>query len=278
MANPVLAQLVDAAITIQAAQAIAIGDLIGINTSGEWVLADASTPSMFAQFVAIEDGVRAGAIYEVKVSKRAYFSDADFPYTAGGRYYLSETAGAHTATRPTTDGALIQIVGRAISTSVIYIGLETPKLQTVFVPPSAYDTTGEPGLGITDAGWAGPSPDATNGEIVLTQPFRVPGNAIGSAPVNAKLVFNSIGASGATIAITSVGAYDGASNVQATDTASTTDWEQADTDNILLTVVVTTVMDAMWAPGRNIQVKVTVTTITGDALFLGMWLEYEVAP
>ena len=276
MANPVLAQLVDAAITIQAAAAVAIGDLVGINTSGEWVLADASTPSMYAQFVAIEDGVRSDAIYNVRVTKRAYFSDADFPYTAGGRQYLSETAGAHTATRPTTDGALIQIIGRAVSTSVVYIELVAPKLETIFVPPAAYDTTGEPGLGVTDAGWSGPSPDATNGEVVTTQPFRVPGNAIGSAPLKAKLALDSTGASGATLAITSVGAYDGASNVQATDTATATDWEQADTDNIILTVDVASVMDAMWAPGRNIQVKLTVTTITGDALFLGMWLEYEV--
>lgn len=39
--------------------------------------------------------------------------------TAGAIYYASETAGAYTATAPTTSGAIIRIIGTAESTTVL---------------------------------------------------------------------------------------------------------------------------------------------------------------
>lgn len=275
MANPVLSQLVDPAITIQASAAVVIGDLVGLNTSSQWVLADASTPSMYAQFVAVADGVQADQFYEVSVSKRAYFTDADFPYTAGDRQYLSATAGAHTATRPTTGGDLIQIVGKAVSTNLVYFDIKSPTLVNAYVPRDILDTSSEPGLGTADAGWA--AAQLTAVETAYTSPFRVPHNCCSGA-LKAKLVFDSVNASAGDLDVTVVGAYDGASNVQDTGTAITAgDWEQADTDNIMLTMDISSCLDAgLFTPGRTFQVFLDPDGITGAAQFLGMWLEFEV--
>lgn len=275
MANPVLSQLVDAAVTIQCSEAITIGDLIGINTSNQWVKADADTPSMYAQFVATADGVQADQVYEVAATKRAYFTDADFPYTQGARQYLSSSAGAHTATRPTTDGAVIQIVGKALSTNLIYIDIKTPTLVNAFVGRNILDTSSEPGLGTADVGWA--AAQLTGTEAAYTDVFRVPHNCCSGA-LKAKLVFDSVNASVGDLDVTVVGAYDGASNVQDTGTAiEAGDWEQTDADNIMLTMDISSCLDAgLFTPGRTFCVFLDPDGITGAAQFLGMWLEFEV--
>ena len=275
MADPVLNQLVDAAITIPSTVSCSIGDPMAINSSGAWVKADASDPSLYAQGVCVTDGKQADQIYQVDISKRAYISDADFPYTMNARQYLSETAGAHTETRPTTAGALIQVLGRAVATNIVYFDIKSPRLENAYVGVSAYDTTAEPGLGVTDAGWAGPGIDGA-GELVMTQPWRVPHNCCSGALV-ADLVFDSVNASAADIDVTVVGGYDGASNVQDTGTGITAgDFDQADTDNIILTMDITTVLDSgLFTPGRTFQVLVDADGMTGEAVFLGMHLEYE---
>lgn len=274
MADPALNQLVDAAVSIQSTVACSIGDLLAINSSGNWVAADASTASLFAQGVCVSDGVQSDQIYEVDISKRAYISDADIPYTKNARQYLSATALGHTETRPTTDGDLIQIVGRAISTSIVYFDIKSPWLENAYVPRDPLDTTSEPGLGAADAGWAGATMTAV--ETAYTSPFRVPHNCC-SAILYAKLVFDSINASAGDIDVTVVGAYDGASNVQDTGTGITAgDWEQADTDDIILTVDVSSCLDTgLWTPGRTFQLFIDPDGITAEAHFLGMWLEYE---
>jgi len=274
MADPALNQLVDAAVTVRSTVACSIGDLLAINSSGVWVAADASTASLFAQGVCVTDGVQSDQIYEVSISKRAYISDADIPYTMNARQYLSATAAGHTETRPTTDGDLIQIVGRAISTSIVYFDIKSAWLENAYVPRDLLDTSSEPGIGTADAGWA--AAQLTAVETAYTSPFRVPHNCC-SAILKANLVFDSINASAGDLDITVVGAYDGASNVQDTGTAiEAGDWAQTDADNIMLSVDISTVLDTgLWTPGRTFQVYLNPGGITGAAGFIGMWLEYE---
>ena len=276
MADPVVNQIVDTAITIESSVACSIGDLMAINSSGNWVKAIATTPSLYAQGVCVTDGALVGQMYQVKITKRAYISDADFPYTTNARQYLSETAGAHSANRPDTDGSLVQIVGRAISTTIVYFDIKSPTLKNSYIPRDGYDTTGEPGLGATDAGWAGPQIDAA-AELTFTQPFRVPHNCC-SPILKAVMLFDSINVSVLDTDITVVGAYDGASNVQDTGTSLIgQDFDDADADNVIQSIDVAAALDTgLWTPGRNFQMKIDPDTITNDMLFLGMWVEYEV--
>jgi len=277
MANPVVNQLVDAAITIESTVSCSIGDLMAVNSSGLWVKAIATTPSLYAQGVCVTDGALSDQMYQVTISRRAYISDADFPYTTNARQYLSETAGAHTATRAATNGSLVQVVGRALSSALTYFDIRSPRLVNTYLKRDPLDTSGEPGLGAADAGWAGASLTGAT-EAIYVSPFRVPHNCC-SAILKANLVWDSINASAADIDVTVVGAYDGASNVQDTGTTITAgDWAQTDADNIILTMDVSTVLDTgLWTPGRTFQVFVDPDGCTNDAHFLGMWLEYEVA-
>lgn len=262
-------------VTLYTAITCMAGNLLAHNGTG-WVLADANTPATLSA-KAIACDTQTTAAGKVRVTREAFVEDDPATYTQNSLLYLSATPGAMTHTAPTTDGDLHQVVGVALSTGLAHVKINPPYLQYMSVAPSAYDTTGEPGLGVTDAGWAGPSPDAEDGEIVFTQPFRVPKNCV--ALNAARLFFNSTAASVLVAAITSVGAYKGASNVQVTGTATATDWEQDDADNIIYSVEIKTgtALDAtMVTPGRIIQIKATMTTLTaGDALFLGGELVFQ---
>ena len=262
-------------VTLYTAITCVAGNLLAHNGTG-WVLADANTPAtLSAKAIAIQ--TQSEAAGKVNVCREALVEDLDAPWTQNSLLYLSATAGAMTHTAPTTDGDLIQVVGVALSTSLAHVKINPPKLVYMSIAPSAYDTTGEPGLGVTDAGWAGPSPDSSDGETVFTQPFRVPRNCV--ALDQARLFFNSTGGTVLAAVFTSVGAYKGASNVQVTGTATATDWEQDDTDNIIYSVEIKTgtALDAtMVTPGRIIQLLATMTTMTaGDALFLGGELVFQ---
>ena len=98
---------------------IPAGDMVYFDGT-DWELADASDNTKYAEGIAVE-AVSAG---EVGVFCRsAIIIDIDAPYTQGDQYYLSETAGDLTATRPTTAGSLRQLVGFGVSTSEVYMDI-----------------------------------------------------------------------------------------------------------------------------------------------------------
>ncbi len=114
------------------------GDLLAYNGSA-WVKADADTPAtLFARAICMES-VQAGASasYAMPVCMEAMLFDTDAPYTVGASYFLSGTAGAHTATRPTS--GLRQVVGVAVSTSSLRMSIKVP--MEVSVPFILAETT-----------------------------------------------------------------------------------------------------------------------------------------
>jgi hypothetical protein len=263
MAYPVIVEDAEKVAQLTLAASVQMGDLLGYNSG--WVKADADA-IYFAQWVALSDGVSGQTI---KAAKKCVLMDLDAPYTANVPYYLSTTAGAITATRPTTGGVLRQVVGYAIDTYRVLIDIQTPKEFELFITPDTLDTTGEPGLGAADTGWAGPQVDAAAETVYFKG--RLPENLVGSVKI-AKVVLNSINGSAADLDFSIVGGYDGAANNQDTGTAiTTTDWEQDDTDNILLTVDVSALFDAgFWLPGRNFCVLSDPDGITADVTVLGL--------
>lgn len=244
---------------------VAQGDLLA-HDGTNWVKADADAATyLYAQWIAMEAGVSGD---EIQACKKCTLFDDDAPYTADAAYYASGTAGGITATRPATAGDLIQVVGRGVSTKRVALEVLDPKEFELFIPPDVYDTTGEPGLGTTDAGWVGPQMDAA-GELVFFK-GRLPSGLIGSIAM-ARVLFNSINASAFDNDVTIVGAYDGAANDQDTGTAITAgDWNE-DADNKLLYQNVAACFDTdFYKPGRNFCVKMDPDGITNDANVVGL--------
>ena len=236
-----------------------------------WVHADASdaATNLYAQYIAMQSGVSGDVI---KGCKGCVLYDADAPFgSANATQYVSATAGAITSTRPTADGDVIQVIGRSISTSLARVDIKAPEEWEVFLPAHTYDTTGETGLGTTDAGWVGPQVDAAAEKTYAIG--RFPSGLIGALSV-AQGVWNSINGSAFDNDVTVVGAYDGASNVEDTGAAITAgDWTQADTDNIIYTQDVSACFDADFLKaGRNFCLLNDPDGITGDAQFLGLYL------
>ena len=248
------------------------GDLIGYNSG--WTLADAGVGTIYyAEYVALE-GVVGDGTKTFPAAKNVVMYDADAPYTARTVQYLSATAGEIAETRPGRGvGNLIQQVGFTTSDSEIHVQLAYPKEFEIFLTPDTYDGTGEPGLGTADAGWCGPQVDGA--EAVYFK-GRLPESIVGSI-IQARLVLDSINASGADIDLSIVGAYDGtsggaAANTQDTGTAiTTTDWDQTDADNKILTVDVSALFDAgFYLPGRSFSVFLDTQSMSGDFMVIGL--------
>ena len=103
--------------------AVAAGDLVYFDGT-DWELADASDNTKFAEAVAVS-AYEAGDVGNVCLS--GILVDIDAPYTQGSAYYLSETAGAITATRPTTAASLRQVCGFGLSTSELRLEVSAPR-------------------------------------------------------------------------------------------------------------------------------------------------------
>jgi len=259
-------------ITVASSVVVKRGNLIGLDSSGYATLADAdAATNELAQYVALDDGDGNDSTKNlINACRRCTFYDLDAPYTVDTAQYLSGTAGATTETRPATNGDLIQVVGRSIDTYNARIEIEPPKEWEMFVTPDTLDTTGEPGLGAVDTGWAGPQIDAA-GETVYFK-GRLPSGLVGSITV-ARVVYNSINGSALDMDASIVGAYDGGTNNQDTGTAITAgDWN-ADTDNLLLYQDVSALFDSgFYKPGRNFCVLLDPDAITNDATVIGLYL------
>ncbi|MCD6327960.1 hypothetical protein J7M28_10475 [bacterium] len=101
-------------------------ELMHISSDGKAVLADASSGVAreghgFAAMRGYETNERGTLVRTGKVS--GVTDDSDSALTAGAIYYLSETAGGITDTKPTSDGAVVQVVGVAASASELNISI-----------------------------------------------------------------------------------------------------------------------------------------------------------
>ena len=258
-------------VTLYTGVSCAAGNLLAHNGTG-WVLADPSTPAtLSAKAVAL---YAAAAGDKVLACREVMIEDEDTSaYTQNARQYLGNTAGSISETAPSTDGDLIQVVGTAITTNLIHVVIEPPRLEYAYLARDDYDGTAQLGAGLADSGWAGPQVDGA--EACYVQPFRVPENCIGL--VEAKLAMNSISATGGDLDVDVVGAYAGASNVQDLGTSfDAGDWAQDDADDIIYTCDISTVLDeGLFTPGRIFQVLFdSDAPAGGDYTFLGCFLSY----
>lgn len=240
--------------------------LIGHDGTG-WIQADASAATRaFARFIACEPG-KGGD--EIRVCKRATFFDSAAPYTALSPLYCSgATPGAVTHTRPAVAKDVVQIVGEAVTTEEARIEIAVPKEYEKFFPRDVYDTTSEPGLGKIDAEY---SVAEVAGVETVYVTGHFPPNIVGDI-IKAQLLFSSVNASALDLDITGISCYIGQANTGDTGTPIVAgDVEQADADNIIMSMDVAALMDSgFYVPDGVFCLKLDPDAITGALGFIGL--------
>jgi len=138
----------------------------------DWELADADDATKYAEAIAISR-------YEIGQTgafcRSCIIKDIDASsYTQGDQYFLSATVGTISATRPTTAGNLVQVLGFGLSTTELYIDIPPVKEETLWV-----DTVyAEGSAAVTvDGDWGGLSMTAAADAAHGTQMF--PDNCVG---------------------------------------------------------------------------------------------------
>ena len=244
---------------------VTAGDIVYF-AGTDWELAAASAHTTFGEAIA----VNTYASGDVGVlCTGGVLVDTDAPYTQGAAMYLSETAGAITATIPTTNAALKQVVGFAISTSTVRVNVRIPSYQNQFFPVSAYDTSGEPGLGVVTDGWPGPGLDGASETAYIVG--RFPDNFVELEM--ARVVTSNTASSAVDYDFTVAAGYDNASNAQDTGTAITASTsETTPADNLLVTFDVSAALDSgLQGPGRNFSILIDPDGVGGgEQQILGM--------
>lgn len=250
------------------------GDLLGYSSG--WVRADADTAAyIYAQYIAMEHLVGDGS-KTIKACRRCTLSDRDAPFTVNTAQYVSGTVGEITETRPETDGDLIQVVGRALSATVVALEIEQPKEFEMFWSPDIYCTSSNPGLGGVDDGWAGPQMTSTETAYFKG---RLPSGIVGDISI-ARAIYNSNNASAGNLDFDIVGAYDGAAGSPAANNQDlgpggidAQDWVQTDADNVVLWVDVSTLFDSgFYKPARSFCILHDPNGLSGEAQIIGLYI------
>lgn len=250
------------------------GDVIAHNGTG-WVQADASdaVTNLYAQYIAMESG-ESGAI--IPGCKSCVLVDADAPYTANATQYVSATAGAITETRPTTNGDVIQVIGRSSDTKSVNIDIRAPReveeklLSVLNLQNSVFEVHVADG---TTNEWAGADVDAAAVGAVFVG--RMPAGMVG-APLAADLIVDSQAGTALDLDFTYVAAYDGTANTGdagATQTGVTT--TTTTTNDTIHKASCVTGMDADFAKA-GINFGVAVDPDAGDFIPLFLYMRYLV--
>ena len=103
-------------LTAATGNTFAAGDVAVVGSTGDMILADASAESTCKGpvFLALE---AISATTSGTFMRLGRYTTTGL--TAGSEYYVSETAGDYTTTRPSTAGTIVRPIGMAISTTVL---------------------------------------------------------------------------------------------------------------------------------------------------------------
>lgn len=254
------------------------GDLLAHNGTN-WVQADATdaATNLYAQYLAMQGGASGT---KIKGCKGCVLYDADTPYTANGTIYTSGTAGAHTQTRPAVDGDVIQVVGRAISTTEARFDIKAPEEVDVFYQTGPFNrlasgnTDSETiAVDATTDEWVGAEADQVAVAAVFAGWF--PSNMIGN-PLVAELVCNQQNSTAIDLDVTYVRAYVGATNTgDAGATQTSLTGGTTATDNLIQKVSIIDGMDADFSKA-GAAFSLSVDVDAGDFLLIGLHMRYLV--
>ena len=244
--------------------AVTAGDMVYFDGT-DWELADASAHTTFSEAMAV-NSYASGDVGVLCTG--GVVVDIDAPYPQGAAMYLSETAGAITATIPTTNAALKQAVGFSLSTSSVRVDIRMPSYQNQFFPVSAYDTSGEPGLGVVTDGWPGPGLDGSGETAYVVG--RFPDNFVELEM--ARVVTHNTATSAVDYDFTVAAGYDNGDNNETGTAVTASTSEMTPADNKLVTFNVAAVLDSdLQGPGRNFAILIDPDGVGGgEQQILGM--------
>lgn len=232
---------------------VTYGSLVYHNGT-DFALADADALTTPAQYICV--GLPSiGTSRQGTMARKAVIGDADAPYTLGDLQYLSTTAGAITATRPTGDDDIVQIVGRAISTSQVEIDIQQPQERQVPLMHGAEDGTATASTAFDTAGgdvWVGTLLDADDEQAVVV--VRLPDNIL--SIVEARWLFGADTAVTPSVGYTVNGAHE--AEVSDVTTDSVTAAAITGTADALETDSLASGLDAtgMTVPGHYVALKI----------------------
>lgn len=101
---------------LQAGESLAVGDLCYLKSDGKMWKVDATAESTSKGLLAVANETLATDSTGVFT---LYGPIPATSLTAGAEYYISETAGNYTTTKPTTSGSIVRLVGYAINTTTL---------------------------------------------------------------------------------------------------------------------------------------------------------------
>lgn len=151
--------------------AVVAGDAVYFDGT-DWELADADDNTKFAEAIATNSFASADV---GSLCRSCVIVDTDAPYTQGDQYYLSETAGDITATRPTTAGSLRQLLGFGLSTTELYVDI--PPVRELPLTYNFKSNQTDTNQQIDTGNFIATTMNADNEDVGAT--FAVPQNAVG---------------------------------------------------------------------------------------------------
>jgi len=112
--------------TLTAGEDLVNGDWCYLKSDGKMWKTDASAEATAAGMICVCTATIATDATGVFIKRDAYTTSG---LTAGSAYYLSETAGAITDTKPTTSGAIVRTVSYALSTTVLIVDVDQTYIE-----------------------------------------------------------------------------------------------------------------------------------------------------
>lgn len=229
--------------------AVVAGDMVYFDGT-DWELADATDNTKFAEAFA----VNSFAASDVGIfATEGIIEDIDAPYTQGADQMLSAaTAGNITETRPTGAENLMQVVGFALSTSLVHVQIRIPHEVTISMQ-FPYTTHVAPQD--RDNDYAGLGLDDTNAEVHCG--FMVPQNCVGT---DVEIAYFWLCGTGTALDTGDTYTFDASGGVDDETTSTTTDGITAAAltvaANDLARKDVTAGFDSLIAPGNYIGIAI----------------------
>jgi len=178
----------------------------------DWEKADATDNTKYVEAFSVSS-VASGDVGMFATS--GIIEDIDAPYTQGADQMLSATAGAITQTRPTGAENLVQIVGAALSTSLVHVQIRIPHEVTVSMQ-FPYTTHVAPQD--RDNDFAGLGLDDTSAEVHCG--FMVPQNTVSTS---AEIAYFWLCGTGVALDASDTYTFDASGGIDDETTSATTD-------------------------------------------------------
>ncbi len=263
MADPYVRQASGIFTGVVGSTDIAVGTPIYFDGT-DWEKADATDHTKYAEAIAVHN-YSAG---ETGVfCRRCILNDIDSSsYTQADQYFLSATAGAITATRPTGAANLVQVLGEGISTNELYIDIPPVTEHHVWLTNTATTSAEDGGVQLDSGNHGSHATNADDEDIFFT--LEIPSNCVGLEIAHLWNAAEDVGNT-PQFALTVGAGSDGEDHTATTADTTVTGTSIGATADDLYKIAITTSFDAtgIWQCGNLLGIKYTEASGTTDPIF-----------